>query len=613
MALNYRECAGNIYNALGKNENLIRAEHCATRLRVIVKDMGDVNVEKLEETEGVQGVVKGNDQLQIIIGAGTVNKVYHEFRRIARLTEHTERKEERRKNISELPGRMIRVVGNVFIPILPAVITAGLLMGIIEAIGKCVPGFAKSDLYNWIDLVANTGVTYLPVLVALSATRLFGGNLYLGGVIGLLLMHKNLLTSWSAAATPAMVNYWDVLGVHIRRVNYQGHVIPVIIGIWVMCKIEKWMHKHMPEMADLFITPPVTILVTAFLIMGMIGPVFVKMENWILDITRFTLRLPLGIGAFLCGAAYPLTVIFGTHHMFSVLETGMLAENGKNIWIAVSSSANFAMSMACLAVFFRAKNKKTKAVALPASMSAALGITEPAIFGINLRYIRPLVCGMIGAAFGAAVGAMMGVYATTYGVTSLLGFLITMDCTREYCLMLLIAGGTAFILTGIFWRETVTSEEDRNIIYAPASGEVISQEQIPDETFAMGLLGTGVGILPSQKDILAPFDGTVIMTTQTGHAVAVKNAQGVKLMIHVGIDTVELEGNGFQLHVTDGELVKKGQKLMTVDLKLLKEKGYNSVTSIFVTNTKEMKEVIPIAKEKIKAGEPLIRVESNVN
>ena len=151
------------------------------------------------------------------------------------------------------------------------------------------------------------------------------------------------------------------------------------------------------------------------------------------------------------------------------------------------------------------------------------------------------------------------------------------------------------------------------MIYAPVSGEVISQEQIPDETFAMGLLGKGVGILPSQKEILAPFDGTVIMTTQTGHAVAVKNAQGVKLMIHVGIDTVELEGNGFQLHVTDGELVKKGQKLMTVDLKLLKEKGYNSVTSIFVTNTKEMKEVIPIAKEKIKAGEPLIRVESNVN
>ena len=610
MALNYKECAENIYEALGKSENLVSAEHCATRLRIVIKEISKVNRKRLEETEGVQGVMEGKDQLQIVIGAGAVNKVYYEFRKIARLSELTERKAERRKDLIGMISRMIRMVGNVFIPILPAVIAGGLLMGVIEAAGRLIPSFASSDLYNWMDLVANTAITYLPVLVALSATRLFGGNLYLGGTIGLLLMHKNLLSSWTAASSPKMISFWNVFGLHIRRVNYQGHVIPVIIAIWMMCKIEKWLHRRVPEILDLFVTPTVTVLLTAFLTMGVVGPFFILMEDCILDITRFTLRLPLGIGAFLCGAAYPLTVVFGTHHMFSVLESGMLAETGKNIWIAVSSSANFAMCMSCLAVFVKAQNKKIKAAALPASLSAALGITEPAIFGINLRFIRPLVCGMIGAAFGAAAGAMMGVYATTYGVTGILGFLITLDCTKQYLLMLVIAGGTAFALTGIFWNEKNLTGEKTDTVFAPASGKVIPQEEIKDDTFAMGLPGKGIGILPSKRSIVAPFDGTIIMAARTGHAVAVQNAADVKVLIHVGIETMELEGKGFQMLVSEGEHVKKGQKLIDADLKFLTEKGYDTTVSLFITNHREKGEIVTTEKEQIRSGEPLMTIKS---
>ena len=610
MALNYKECAGNIYDALGKSENLISAEHCATRLRIAIKEISKVNRKKLEETEGVQGVMEGKDQLQIVIGAGAVNKVYYEFRKIARFSELTERKAERRKDLIGMISRMVRTVGNVFIPILPAVIAGGLLMGIIEAVGRLVPSFASSDLYKWMDLVANTAITYLPVLVALSATRLFGGNLYLGGTIGLLLMHKNLLSSWTAASSPKMISFWNVFGLHIRRVNYQGHVIPVIIAIWMMCKIEKWLHRRVPEILDLFVTPTLTVVLTAFLTMGVVGPFFILMENGILDITRFTLRLPLGIGAFLCGAAYPLTVVFGTHHMFSVLESGMLAETGKNIWISVSSSANFAMCMSCLAVFVKAQDKKIKAAALPASLSAALGITEPAIFGINLRFFRPLVCGMVGAACGAAAGAMMGVYATTYGVTGILGFLITLNCTKQYLLMLIIAGGTAFALTGIFWDEKSLTEEKTDTVFAPVSGKVIPQEEIKDDTFAMGLPGKGIGILPSKRNIVAPFDGTVIMAARTGHAVAVKNAADVKVLIHVGIETMELEGKGFQLLVSEGEHVKKGQKLIDADLKFLTGKGYDTTVSLFITNYREIGEIVTTEKEQIKSGEPLMRIKS---
>ena len=609
MALNYRECAGNIYDALGQKDNLLRIEHCATRLRIKIKEISKVNRKKLEQTEGVQGVIEGNGQLQIVIGAGTVNKVYHEIRKAARFTELTERTEEHRKGIQSAAVSMIRVVGNVFIPILPAVVASGLLMGIMEALQRLVPSYTSSDLYSWMNLVANTAITYLPVLVALSATRLFGGNLYLGGTIGLLLMHKELLASWSAAASPSMVHYWNLFGLHIRRVNYQGHVIPVIIAIWLMCKIEKWLHHHVPEILDLFVTPLVTVFLTAFLTMGIIGPLFVRMETLIVDMTRFTLRLPMGIGAFLCGAAYPLTVVFGTHHMFSVLETGMLAETGRNMWITVSSSANFAMCMSCLAVFFKTRDKRTKAVALPASLSAALGITEPAIFGINLRFFRPLVCGMVGAAFGAAAGSILGVYGTSYGVTGILGLLITMDCTKEYILMLVIAGGIAFALTGIFWSEKEAVEEN-GTIGAPVDGKVVSQERIPDETFAQGLLGKGVGILPTSGKIVAPFDGTVIMTAQTGHAVAVKDSEDRKVLIHVGIDTVELKGKGFQLQVSEGEQVKKGQELIRVDLKLLKKEGYDPLTSVFLTNSKEFPEIKITEKEVVQQGEPIISMKA---
>ena len=611
MALNYRECAGSIYDALGQQENLVSLEHCATRLRVIIKEISKVNRKKLEQTTGVQGVVEGNGQLQIIIGAGTVNKVYHELRKIARLSELTEHRAERKKGIVSTVTRIVRVVGNVFIPILPAIVASGLLMGVIQALGRLVPSYTSSDLYSWMNLVANTALTYLPVLVAVSAARLFGGNLYLGGTIGLLLMNKELLTSWSAAVSPEIVNYWNILGLHIRKVNYQGHVIPVIIAIWLMCKIEKWLHRHVPDMLDLFVTPLVTVFVTAFLTMGIIGPLFVRMENLVVDITRFTLRLPLGLGAFLCGGAYPLTVIFGTHHMFSVLETGMLAETGKNMWIPVSCSANFAMCMSCLSVFFRTRNKRTKAVALPASMSAALGITEPAIFGINLRYFRPLVCGMIGAAVGAAAGSMMGVYGTSYGVTGILGILITLNCTREYILMLVIAGGTAFALTGIFWKES--SAEETGTVGAPAEGQIVPQEKIPAETFAQGFLGRGIGIRPAKGMIVAPFDGTVVMAAQTGHAVAIKGMGDVKVLIHVGIQTVELEGCGFQRLVAEGEQVRKGQELLHVDLKLLEEKGYDTIISVFVMNSKDFPEMEMTEKETVHMGESIIKVKMTDN
>ena len=608
--MDYRKCAQEIYETVGKRENLVSAAHCATRLRLVTKDNSKVDMKHLEDIDGVKGVFSSNGQLQIIIGTGTVNKVYDEFLAVSGMSAATKDEVKAAAAASQpLPQRVVKALGDVFVPILPAIVAAGLMMGLVEALGQFFPAFAGSDIYGWMDLVSNTTIVYLPVLVAISSARVFGGNIFLAGTIGMLLMHMNLLSAWTAASDPSQIQYWHILCFNIRQVNYQGHIIPIIISIWIMCQIEKRLHKIVPEMIDLFVTPLVTVFVTSFLTMSIIGPVFIVVENNILTVVKALLRLPLGIGAFICGAVYPLTVVCGIHHMFNVLEAGMIAENGMNVWLPVSCSANFASCCACVAVFVKARNVKTKSIALPAGLSASLGITEPAIFGVNLRYVKPLVCSMIGAAFGAAFGAVIGVYGSAYGVTGIPGFLITTHCTLQYSLMLLLAGAISFVLTYYAWKEepaeassvskadsaaaasvsdtaSVPSvETEPGTVYCPVEGNIIPRENIPDATFASGALGDGVGIEPAAGVVVAPFDGEISTVAGTKHAVGISSGDGMELLIHVGIDTVAMDGKGFEALVAEGDTVKAGQVLLRFSIDEIKKAGYSTTTAVLVCNS----------------------------
>ena len=598
--MDYRKCAQEIYETVGKRDNLVSAAHCATRLRLVTRDNSKVDMKHLEDIDGVKGVFASNGQLQIILGTGVVNKVYDEFLSVSGMTAATKDEVKAAAAAAQpLPKRIVKALGDVFVPILPAIVAAGLMMGLVEALGQFFPAFAQSDIYGWMDLVSNTAIVYLPVLVAISSARVFGGNLFLAGTIGMLLMHMNLLSSWTAASDPSQIQYWHILFFNIRQVNYQGHVIPIIIAIWIMCQLEKRLHKIVPEMIDLFVTPLVTVFVTSFLTMSVIGPVFIMVEDNILTVVKGLLSLPLGIGSFICGAIYPLTVVCGIHHMFNVLEAGMIAENGMNVWLPVSCSANFASCCACVAVFVKAKNMKTKSLALPAGLSASLGITEPAIFGVNLRFVKPLVCSMIGAAFGAALGSVIGVYGSAYGVTGFPGYLITTHCTVQYTIMLAVSGGIAFILTYILWKEEVpktvskpaASEPDipsieckPGTVYAPVSGTVIPSEEIPDETFAAGVLGRGVGINPDMGVVVAPFDGEISSVTDTFHAVGVTSPDGIELLIHVGVDTVAMNGDGFECLVQEGQQVKAGDKLILFDREKIAAANHPDCVVMLVTN-----------------------------
>lgn len=618
MAMDYAKCAKEIYETLGGRSNLVSAAHCATRLRLVTVDNSSIDMKKLENIDGVKGVFSNNGQLQLIIGTGTVNKVYDEFLKVSGMTAAT-KEEVKAAAAAQQPlfKRMIKALGDVFVPILPAIVASGLMMGLVEALGKAIPSFAGSDWYGILDMFANTAFTFLPILIAVSAARVFGGNIFLGAVIGMIMIHPNLINAWSVGSMEASeIPVWHLLGFPIRQVGYQGHVIPVIIAVWLMCRIEKWLHEHVPEMIDLFVTPLCTVIITAFLTIGIIGPVFSTAESYVLDFAGWIITVGHGIGAMIMGALYPLTVVCGIHHMYNVIEAGMLsAVDGLNTWMPIASAANFAQGAACLAVGLKAKNMKTKSVAIPSSLSAALGITEPAIFGVNLRFVKPLVCGMIGGAAGALLGSIFHIGATSYGVTGIPGFLITLDYTVQYAIILAVSFGISFVLTWIVWKEdpedagqpkkpeinsvqetTVAKPADtqsnpadnvEKALFAPVKGLVIPREEIPDSTFASGVLGDGIGIEPEVGEVVAPFDGEISSVTETRHAIGITGPDDMEVLIHVGVDTVKMNGDGFELHVSEGDKVKAGQKLITFDISKIKAAGYPATTAVLLTNSED--------------------------
>ena len=568
-------------------------------------------MKKLEDVDGVKGVFSSNGQLQIILGTGTVNKVYDEFLSISGMTAATKADVKAAAAAKQpLPFRMIKALGDVFVPILPAIVAAGLMMGLLEGLTKIWPDMANSGTYQIFHLFSNAAFVFLPILVAVSAARVFGGNIFLGAVIGMIMVHTDLVNAWSVAGmieSGQSIPQADVwFGLYkINMTGYQGHVIPVIIAVWFMCFIEKKLHKLVPEMIDLFVTPLVTVLVTGYLTLTIFGPILSTGEEWVLQGIQWVITIPYGIGAALAGAIYPLTVVCGIHHMYNTVEIGMISNTGLNTWMPIASSANFAQGAACFAVALKTKDKKFKSLALPSSLSAFLGITEPAIFGVNLRLLKPLICGMIGGAVGAAVGSMLGIGATAYGVTGLFGFLITTNFIWQYAIMLAVSFVVAFVLSWIMHKDkpkenaeaaadSKESEKEENLlaitcekgkVYAPIKGNVIPSAKIPDETFAAGVLGEGVGIEPALGVVYAPFDGEISSTTETKHAVGISSPDGMELLIHVGINTVAMEGDSFELFCAEGDKVKAGQKLMTFDIEKIKKAGYSTTTAVLVTNS----------------------------
>ncbi len=622
--MDYKKTAHEILSAIGGRDNLASAAHCATRLRLVIADNAKIRKSELENIDGVKGVFEASGQLQVIIGTGTVNKVYDEFIAEAGI-EAASKEEVKAAAAAKSPWykRAIKNLGDIFVPIIPAIVATGLLNGLLGGLVQIFPEMANSYIYGLLNIFSNTALTFLPILIAISAAKIFGGNQFLGAVIGMIMIHPSLVNAWTVAGGAETSTLWSWFGLwDIQNVGYQGHVIPVILSVWLMSVIEKWLHKKVPEMFDLFVTPLCSVLIAGFFGMTLIGPVFSQLESWVLSGAQALIAIPFGIGAFLMGGVYAPTVVAGVHHMYNAIEMMMLADNGMNTWMPIATAANVAQGAAALAVAIKTKNRKTKAMALPASLSAFMGITEPAIFGVNVRFMRPFIAGMIGGACGGALASIMNVYATANGVTGLFGFLITTDTFVGYLLTIVVSFAVAFAVSwfmGIKEDEPANDTEKQpeealpetsdNEILSPLTGNAIALKAVPDETFAAGILGLGAAIEPSDGRVIAPADGTVGTLFDTHHAIGLNLDNGAELLIHIGINTVELNGEGFTAHVSEGDRMTKGQTLITFDKEFIASKGYKTVTPVIVTNADDYSAVKRIADGIVTNQDILLELE----
>ena len=580
--------------------------------------------------DGVKGVFEASGQLQIILGTGTVNKVFDEFISIAGITASS--KAEAKEAAAQKQNvfmRAIKLLGDIFVPIIPAIVASGFLMGIMNSLDFMINnGFLNMDtsssIYVFANLFSNTAYTFLQILIAFSAAKAFGANPYLGAVIGMIMINPSLQNAYTVATEGVQQTQSVFFGLYdIDMVGYQGHVIPVVIAVWLLSVIEKKLHKIVPEVLDLFVTPLVSVFVTGYLTLSIIGPIFVWAENAILGGIQWLLTLPLGLGSLVMGALYAPTVVTGIHQMYTAIDIGQIAQYGVTYWLPLASAANIAQGAAALAVALKSKDKKIKSLALPSSLSAFMGITEPAIFGVNLRFFKPFIAGCIGGGCGALYASIVHLGAKGTGVTGIFGILLCLDTPVQYLIEMVIAVGVAFVISFLLYKdqapqtaadaagtpaavpgktdsmdEKVKEEVKDEILGSPVNGKVVPLSQVSDQTFASEMLGTTVAIEPSDGKIVAPCDGEVINIFETGHAVCLTTQAGGELLIHIGVDTVKLDGKGFTKKVSDGAKVHAGDVLIEADLDTIKAAGYPATTMFILTNADQFGRV-----EKAEPGE----------
>ena len=653
--MDYRKTAQEILDKVGGGKNIVSAAHCATRLRLVIADNSKADKTAIENVEGVKGVFEASGQLQIILGTGTVNKVFDEFISIAGITASS--KAEAKEAAAQKQNvfmRAIKLLGDIFVPIIPAIVASGFLMGIMNSLDFMINnGFINMDtsssIYVFANLFSNTAYTFLQILIAFSAAKAFGANPYLGAVIGMIMINPSLQNAYTVATEGVQQTQSVFFGLYdIDMVGYQGHVIPVVIAVWLLSVIEKKLHKIVPEVLDLFVTPLVSVFVTGYLTLSIIGPIFVWAENAILDGIQWLLTLPFGLGSLVMGALYAPTVVTGIHQMYTAIDIGQIAQYGVTYWLPLASAANIAQGAAALAVALKSKDKKIKSLALPSSLSAFMGITEPAIFGVNLRFFKPFIAGCIGGGCGALYASIVHLGAKGTGVTGIFGILLCLEQPVQYLIEMVIAVGVAFALSFILYKdqapqeaaagagnapaeipaegngkadqiegnEQASPEEDKNdaesvreeVLGSPVNGNVVPLSEVSDPTFASEMLGTTVAVEPSDGRIVAPCDGEVINIFDTGHAVCLTTQAGGELLIHVGVDTVKMEGRGFTKKVSDGEKVHAGDVLIEADLDTIKEAGYPATTMFILTNADDFAKVEKAEPGAVSAGGRIMEI-----
>ncbi|HEM3616687.1 TPA: sucrose-specific PTS transporter subunit IIBC [Streptococcus suis] len=625
--MNNTEIAKKVIDALGGRENVRSVAHCATRLRVMVVDENKIDKDTVENLEKVQGAFFNSGQYQIIFGTGAVNKIYDEVVALGLPTSTSSEQKAEAAKQGNWFQRAIRTFGDVFVPIIPVIVATGLFMGVrglTNALGWTLP----EDVATYTSILTDTAFIILPGLVVWSTFRVFGGNPAVGIVLGMMLVSGSLPNAW-AVASGGEVTAMKFFG-FIPVVGLQGSVLPAFVIGLVGAKFEKWLRKIVPDVLDLLVTPFVTLLVMSILGLFVIGPVFHVVENYILAGTKAILSLPFGLSGLIIGGVHQVIVVSGVHHIFNLLEIQLLASDGVNPFNAIITAAMTAQGAATVAVGVKTKNPKLKALAFPAALSAFLGITEPAIFGVNLRFRKPFFLSLAAGAVGGALASILGLAATGSGITIIPGTLLYMNQLPQYLIMVAVSFALGFTLTYLFGyedeepvagkpsavaketaalaNEAKTAFLSEEILVSPLSGNVVTLENVNDPVFSSGAMGKGLAVKPSEGVVYAPADAEVTIAFETGHAYGLKTASGAEILIHIGIDTVSMNGNGFEKLVAAGDKVKAGTPIAKFDVAKIAETGLDDTTMIIVTNTADFAEVSPLAEGTIAHGDNFMKV-----
>ncbi|HER5735394.1 TPA: PTS beta-glucoside transporter subunit IIBCA [Streptococcus pyogenes] len=618
-----RQIAAEVIEALGGRENVRSVAHCATCLRVMVYDEGKIDKEKAEAIDKVKGAFFNSGQYQMIFGTGTVNNIYDEVVALGLPTSSTSEQKAEAGKQGNIFQRAIRTFGDVFVPIIPAIVATGLFMGVRGLVTQP----AIMDLFGvheygenflmYTRILTDTAFVYLPALVAWSAFRVFGGNPIIGIVLGLMLVSNELPNAW-VVASGGDVKPLTFFG-FVPVVGYQGTVLPAFFVGLVGAKLEKWLHKKVPEALDLLVTPFLTFAIMSILGLFVIGPVFHSLENLVLAGTQAVLHLPFGIAGLIVGGIQQLIVVTGIHHIFNFLEAQLIANTGKDPFNAYLTAATAAQAGATLAVAVKTKSTKLKGLAFPSTLSALLGITEPAIFGVNLRYPKVFVSGLIGGALGGWVAGLFGIAGTGFGITVLPGTLLYLNGQLlQYLVTMLVGLGVAFAIAytwGYQDRETLplpavevdqTADQPalaEETLYSPLNGTVVDLAAVSDPVFSSGAMGQGLAIKPEDNTLYSPVDGKVEIVFETGHAYAITSSQGAEVLLHIGIDTVSMAGDGFESLVAVGQAVKKGDLLGHFDPSKIAEAGLDDTTMMIVTNSTDYQSVDILAQGHVLIGD----------
>ncbi|MEE4580960.1 PTS system trehalose-specific EIIBC component [Paenibacillus polymyxa] len=617
-----------IVKAVGGKDNIEASTHCVTRLRFALYDDKLVDKEALEQNDLVKGQFSSQGQYQVVIGPGLVDKVYDEMISITGGSRASKDDVKNAASKKQNPiQRAIKTLADIFIPILPAIVTAGLLLGINNILtgnGIFFEGMSLVQVYpQWTDFaaiintIASTAFTFLPALIGWSAVVRFGGSPLLGIVLGLILVHPDLLSAYSYAdaVTKGTVPVWDLFGWHVNKIGYQGQVLPVLVSAYVLAQIEKFLNKKIADSFKLLLVAPITLLITGFLAFTVIGPVTFMIGNAITSGLVYVFDLAPALGGLIYGGFYSLLVITGMHHTFLAVDVQLIGTQGGTFLWPMLALSNIAQGAGALAMMLVLKEQKGKGLALTSSVSAFLGVTEPAIFGVNIRYKYPFVFGMIGSGIAGILLTVNHVLASSIGVGGIPGFLsIFPNNWGVFFIGMAIVLIVPFALTFMYGkllskrRQTPATPANDSVqkdsgrqnsaldvleVKTPVLGHVVPLEQVPDPAFAERQMGQGIAVEPRDGRILAPFSGKVIhIMVKSKHALILEHPTGVQILVHVGINTVSLKGEGFTMHVETGQTVEQGQLLMEFDRELIQKSGYPIITPIIVPDGQNMIESV---------------------